>query len=166
MKSTLAVLVAGLFAVGAVHAQAPATASAVAPAAGAASAPAAAPGGVLVGAPPIFGLDLLRKHNCTTACHALDRKVVGPAYYDVALRYRSEPAVAGRLRAKVKAGGTGVWDTMIPMPPNPQVPDADMVVMIAYILALKPPASYQPGPMPPAGGAVAPVPAAAAPARR
>ncbi len=164
MKSTFAALVAGLFATGFVHAQAPVPASTAAPAAGGAGSPVAAPGGVLAGAPPMFGRDLLIRNNCTTACHALDRKIVGPAYYDVALRYKSEPAVAGRLRAKVRAGGTGVWDKMIPMAPNPQVPDADMMIMVAYILALKPPAGYKPGPMPPAGGAAAAAPAPATPA--
>jgi cytochrome c len=119
---------------------------------------------VLVGAPPGPGRDLLQKNNCTTACHAIDKKVVGPAYFDVALRYRADPGVAPKLAAKVKAGGTGVWDPYMPMTPNPQVTDADMKAMIAYILALKPPAGYKPAPLAPGlakGAAPAPAPAAA-----
>ena len=145
MKCIAVVLLAALLPIDFVEAAGLAEVSTTTPAAGAAGAPVAPPGGALVGAPPIFGRDLLKKNNCTTACHALDRKVVGPAYYDVALRYKNEPAVAGKLRVRVKAGGTGVWDKTNAMPPNPQVPDAEMMVMIAYILALKPPASYKPG---------------------
>jgi cytochrome c len=146
MKTKLVILAAGLSAAGFALAQAPAKAPAAqAPAAGA---PVAAPGGVLVGAPPGPGRDLLQKNNCTTACHQVDKKVVGPAYWDVALRYKGDAAAPARLAAKVKAGGTGVWDPYMPMTPNPQVSDADMKVMIAYILALKPPANYKPAPLP------------------
>ena len=139
MKSTLTLLAAGLLAAGFAHAQAPAKAPAPA-------APAAAPGGALAGAPAGPGRDALQKHNCTTACHALDKKVVGPAYYDVALRYKGDAGAVTRLAAKVKAGGTGVWDPVLPMPPSPQVPDAEMKLAIQYILALKPPAGYKPAP--------------------
>lgn len=147
MKSSLAPLFAGLLAVGLTHAQAPAKPPAKAPAPAPAAA-VAAPGGALVGAPAGPGRDLLQKHNCTTACHAMDKKVVGPAYFDVALKYKGDASAVAKLAAKVKAGGTGVWDPLIPMPPNPTVSDADMKVAIAYILALKPPANYKPGPMP------------------
>ena len=78
---------------------------------------------------------LLKKYGCV-ACHANDKKVVGPAYVEVAAKYKGDAAAAAKLAAKVKAGGQGVWGP-IPMPPNPSVPDADMKAMIAYILALK-----------------------------
>ena len=144
MKPTLTLLASALLAAGLAHAQAPAKAPA--PAKAAAPAPAAAPGGALTGAPAGPGRDALQKHNCTTACHALDKKVVGPAYYDVALRYKGDAATVAKLAAKVKAGGTGTWDPALPMPPNPTVPDADMKLAIQYILALKPPAGYKPAP--------------------
>jgi cytochrome c len=172
MRHTLAVLVAGLVAAGVAQAQAPkapaaAPAKAPAPAAAPAAAPApGAPGGTLVGAPAGPGRELLQKHNCTTACHALERKVVGPAYYDVAAFYKgTAAAMAPKLAAKVKAGGTGVWDKVIPMAPNPLVPDADMKVMIDYILALKAPAGYKVGQVPVAAPAAAPA-APAAPAKK
>jgi cytochrome c len=81
------------------------------------------------------GEALLKKYGCT-ACHANDKKVVGPAYVEVAAKYKGDAGAAAKLAAKVKAGGSGVWG-QIPMPPNPSVPDADMKTMIAYVLALK-----------------------------
>jgi cytochrome c len=79
--------------------------------------------------------ELLKKYGCV-ACHANDKKVVGPAYVEVAAKYKGDAGAAAKLAAKVKAGGQGVWGP-VPMPPNPSVPDADMKAMIAYILALK-----------------------------
>ena len=81
------------------------------------------------------GEDLIKKNGCT-ACHAIDKKLVGPAYVDVAAKYKGDAGAAAKLAAKVKAGGSGVWG-QIPMPPNPNVSDADMKTMISYILALK-----------------------------
>ena len=81
------------------------------------------------------GEDLLKKSGCT-ACHANDKKVVGPAYKDVAAKYKGDAGAAAKLAEKVKKGGQGVWGP-VPMPPNPAVSDADMKTMVAYILALK-----------------------------
>ena len=81
------------------------------------------------------GEDMLKKNGCT-ACHAIDKKIVGPAYTDVAAMYKGDAGAAAKLAAKVKAGGSGVWG-QVPMPPNPAVSDADMKALIAYILALK-----------------------------
>ena len=79
--------------------------------------------------------DLLKKHACT-ACHAIDKKMVGPAYKDVAAKYRGNAQAATTLVDKVKKGGVGNWG-QIPMPPNAAVPDADIKTMVAHILALK-----------------------------
>ena len=81
------------------------------------------------------GEDLLKKNGCT-ACHAIDKKVVGPAYNDVAAKYKGDAKAATMLFDKVKKGGSGVWG-QVPMPPNPQVSDADLKTIIAYVLALK-----------------------------
>jgi cytochrome c len=78
---------------------------------------------------------LLQKSGCT-ACHAIDKKILGPAYNEVAAKYRGDAGAAAKLAAKVKAGGSGVWGP-IPMPPNAAVSDADIKIMVAYILALK-----------------------------
>lgn len=74
------------------------------------------------------------KYGCT-ACHAVDHKVVGPAFKDVAAKYRGKD-VEAQLVAKVKNGGSGVWG-QIPMPPNPQVPDSNLHALVKWILTLK-----------------------------
>jgi cytochrome c len=79
--------------------------------------------------------ELLKKNGCT-ACHAVDKKVIGPAYNDVSAKYKGDAGAAARLMDKVKKGGVGVWG-QVPMPPNPQVSDAENKAMIGYILALK-----------------------------
>jgi cytochrome c len=79
--------------------------------------------------------DLIKKYNCT-ACHQNDKKLVGPAYQDVAAKYKGDAGAAAKLATKVKAGGSGVWGA-VPMPPNPQVPDADLKTMVTYILGMK-----------------------------
>lgn len=79
--------------------------------------------------------ELIKKYNCT-ACHQNDKKLVGPAYQEVAAKYKGDAGAAAKLAAKVKAGGSGVWGP-VPMPPNPQVPDADLKTIITYILGMK-----------------------------
>jgi cytochrome c len=79
--------------------------------------------------------DLLQKSGCT-ACHQNDKKVVGPAYNEVAAKYKGDAGAAAKLAGKVKSGGSGVWGP-VPMPPHPQVSDADIKTMITYILSLK-----------------------------
>ncbi len=81
------------------------------------------------------GADLIKKNGCT-ACHAIDKKIVGPAYNDVAAKYKGDASAATKLMAKVKAGGSGVWG-QVPMPPNPQVKDDELKTIIGYILSLK-----------------------------
>ena len=76
---------------------------------------------------------LLKKHNCT-ACHQMDKKVVGPAYNEVAKKYKGQKDIAAKLAEKVKKGGQGAWGP-VPMPPNPQVSDADIKKMVDFILA-------------------------------
>jgi cytochrome c len=76
---------------------------------------------------------LLKKHNCT-ACHQIDKKVVGPAYKEVAKKYKGQKDIAVKLAEKVKKGGQGAWGP-VPMPPNPAVPDADIKKMVEFILS-------------------------------
>lgn len=78
---------------------------------------------------------LAKKHNCL-ACHAVDKKLVGPSYKDVAAKYKADKGAAAKLEAKVKAGGSGVWG-QVPMPPNAAVPDADIKKLVSWILAQK-----------------------------
>jgi cytochrome c len=76
---------------------------------------------------------LAKKHNCL-ACHTVDKKSVGPAYQEIAKKYKGQN-VAAKLQEKVKKGGQGVWGP-VPMPPNPAVPDADLKTLVDWILKL------------------------------
>jgi len=78
---------------------------------------------------------LAKAKNCMS-CHAVDKKVVGPSYKDVAKKYAGQADAAAKLEAKVKKGGSGVWGT-VPMPPNPAVSDADIKKLVAWVLASK-----------------------------
>lgn len=78
---------------------------------------------------------LMAKDGCS-ACHAVDKKVVGPAYQDVAAKYKGDATAAAKLVDKVKKGSVGVWG-QIPMPPNAQAPDADVKNLVDWILTLK-----------------------------
>ena len=79
--------------------------------------------------------ELAKKHNCL-ACHAVDKKVVGPSYKDVAAKYRGDKTADAKLFEKVKKGGVGVWG-QIPMPPNATVPDADIKALVKWVLSQK-----------------------------
>jgi cytochrome c len=79
--------------------------------------------------------DMMKKNGCN-ACHAEDKKIIGPAYKDVAAKYKGDSGAVAKLSEKVKKGGSGVWGP-IPMPPNTQVSDADIRKMVELILALK-----------------------------
>ena len=76
---------------------------------------------------------LAQKYNCL-ACHAVDKKLVGPPYMEVAKKYKGDKGALDRLAAKVKNGGSGVWGA-IPMPPN-NVPEADIKTIVEWVLSL------------------------------
>lgn len=78
--------------------------------------------------------DVAKKNNCV-ACHAIDKKVVGPSWKDIAAKYKGDATAAAKLSDKIKKGGSGVWGSM-PMPANPKVSDADMKEMVTFILGL------------------------------
>jgi cytochrome c len=108
-------------------AEAPAeTAAAEAPAE--AEAPAAAPaaGG--------DQLALATTSGCM-ACHQVEMKVVGPAYKDVAAKYKGDAGALDMLVAKVKNGGSGTWG-QIPMPPNGHVSDENIRAIVSWVLSL------------------------------
>jgi cytochrome c5 len=81
------------------------------------------------------GQAMMQKDGCS-ACHAVDKKVVGPAYQDVAAKYKDDKGAAAKLAQKVKAGGSGVWG-QVPMPPNAAVSDDDIKALVGWILTLK-----------------------------
>ena len=77
---------------------------------------------------------LAKKSNCL-ACHQIDKKSVGPAYKDIAKKYKGQAGMDAKLAEKVKKGGQGVWGP-VPMPPNAAVPDADIKKLVDWILKL------------------------------
>ena len=89
--------------------------------------------GVVIAAPARADEALAKKSNCL-ACHMIDKKSVGPAYKDIAKKYKGQD-VAAKLAEKVKKGGQGVWGP-VPMPPNAAVPDADIKKLVDWILKL------------------------------
>ena len=78
---------------------------------------------------------LAKSKNCLS-CHAVDKKVVGPSYKDVAKKYAGDKAAADALATKVMKGTKGAWGP-VPMPANPQVNEADAKKLVAWILSLK-----------------------------
>jgi cytochrome c len=86
-------------------------------------------------APALADLALATSKNCM-ACHAVDRKLVGPSYKDVAAKYKDNAGAADMLAAKIIKGGSGVWG-QIPMPANPQVSEADAKKLAAWVLSTK-----------------------------
>jgi len=89
--------------------------------------------GLVAASPAQANMELAKKSNCM-ACHAVDKKLVGPAYLDVAKKYAGDKEAAKALAAKIKAGSKGVWG-QIPMPPNPNLKDADAEALAKWILA-------------------------------
>ncbi|MEN3373383.1 c-type cytochrome [Dechloromonas sp. ZS-1] len=77
---------------------------------------------------------LAKAKNCMS-CHAVDKKLVGPAYKDVAAKYKGDGKAAATLAAKIKAGGKGVWGE-IPMPPN-NVSDDEAKKLATWVLSQK-----------------------------
>jgi cytochrome c len=80
-------------------------------------------------------VDLAKQKNCL-ACHSIDKKIVGPAYKDVAKKYENDKEALPRLAKKVREGGVGVWG-QIPMPANPQVNEAESLSLVKWVLSLK-----------------------------
>ena len=78
---------------------------------------------------------LAQKSGCL-ACHALDKKMVGPAWNDVGKKYADDATAAAQLVVKVKKGTKGIWGP-IPMPPNVTIKDADIKTMVEFVLTLK-----------------------------
>ena len=83
-----------------------------------------------------LAMDELHKKYTCTACHADDKKLVGPSYKEVAEKYKADKDAVKKLGEKVRKGGMGVWG-QIPMPPNPNPTDAELKTMIEAVLKTK-----------------------------
>jgi cytochrome c551/c552 len=74
--------------------------------------------------------------NACLGCHALEERVVGPSFKEVAARYAADPEAAQRLQAKIRDGGQGAWG-QVPMPPNPGLADAELEKLVGWVLQQK-----------------------------
>ena len=79
--------------------------------------------------------ELARSRNCL-ACHAVDQKLVGPSYKDVAAKYANDKDAEARLARKIREGGSGVWG-VVPMPANPQVSADEARALAKWVLSQK-----------------------------
>lgn len=89
----------------------------------------------LVSLPAIASADLAQKKNCM-ACHAADKKLIGPGYKEVAAKYAGQKDAADKLAQKILKGGSGAWG-QVPMPANPQVTDAEAKQLANWVLSVK-----------------------------
>jgi len=87
--------------------------------------------GAVLSTPALANMDLAKKNNCM-ACHAVDKKLVGPSYQDVAKKYAGKSA--DELAKSIKAGGAGKWGP-VPMPAQTALSDADAKTLAAWIIA-------------------------------
>ncbi|WP_127996398.1 c-type cytochrome [Piscinibacter defluvii] len=86
-------------------------------------------------APALANEALAKAKNCL-ACHAADKKVVGPSYKEVAAKYAGQKDAVDKLSEKVMKGGVGAWG-QVPMPANPQVNAAEAKQLVQWILSIK-----------------------------
>ena len=86
-----------------------------------------------VSTPALADMALATTKNCM-ACHAVDKKLVGPSYKDIATKYAGQADAVDKLASKVVKGGSGVWGP-VPMPANAQINDADAKKLVIWILA-------------------------------
>ena len=91
-------------------------------------------GMLTIAAPAFASAELAKQKNCL-ACHATDKKLVGPAYKDIAAKYKADKNAQATLTKKVREGGVGVWG-QIPMPANPQVNEQEAQTLVKWILSM------------------------------
>ena len=91
--------------------------------------------GISATAPALADMQLATAKNCM-ACHALDKKLVGPSYKEVAAKYGGQADAVDKLAGKVMKGGSGVWGP-VPMPANAQVNADEAKKLVVWILAQK-----------------------------
>jgi cytochrome c len=82
---------------------------------------------------PAAGLSVARANACL-GCHAVDRKLVGPSFQQIAEKYKGDREAQARLVRKVRDGGSGVWGP-IPMPAHPRMSDAEISTVVGWVLA-------------------------------
>ena len=93
----------------------------------------------LLGSTPVLANEELAKQKACLACHQIEKKLVGPAYNDIAAKYKADKDAESKLAAKIRAGSVGVWG-QIPMPANPAVSEAEAKTLAKWVLAMAAPA--------------------------
>lgn len=91
--------------------------------------------GLAASAPALADLALATSKNCMS-CHAVDRKILGPSFKEVAAKYKDNKGAPDMLATKIIKGGSGVWGA-VPMPANNQVSEADAKKLAAWVLSAK-----------------------------
>lgn len=86
-------------------------------------------------APALADLALATSKNCMS-CHAVERKVLGPSFKDIAARYKDQKDAVDLLAGKIRKGGSGAWGP-VPMPANNQVSEADAQKLAAWVMSTK-----------------------------
>jgi len=91
--------------------------------------------GIAASTPALADMALATSKNCM-ACHAVEKKLVGPSYKDIAAKYAGQADAVDKLSAKVLKGGSGVWGP-IPMPANTQVTPDESKKLVTWVLGQK-----------------------------
>jgi cytochrome c len=78
-------------------------------------------------------VELARRKACLS-CHGVDKRIVGPAFHEVAARYKGQAGAQAKLVEKVRRGGSGAWGSL-PMPPNPDLAESDAATLVQWVLA-------------------------------
>ncbi|MBU1361126.1 MAG: c-type cytochrome [Gammaproteobacteria bacterium] len=91
--------------------------------------------GIAAPLPALADLALASSKNCMS-CHAVERKILGPSFKDVAAKYKDDKGAIDHLATKIMRGGSGVWGA-VPMPANNQVSEADAKKLAAWVLSTR-----------------------------
>ena len=92
--------------------------------------------GLLLSSSAAFADDELYKTKNCFACHRIDRTTLGPSFRTIAAKYVEDKGADVKLATKIREGGVGVWG-QVPMPPQPQVTEAEALTLARWILELK-----------------------------
>ncbi len=76
----------------------------------------------------------LASKSACLACHAADKKLVGPAYKDVAAKHKGQADAVAKVSARIKSGGSGIYGA-VPMPPQPNLKDDELKLLAEWVLA-------------------------------
>ena len=99
-----------------------------------ASVPFALAGGMVQASPDPAEVQQILTKNACLACHAVDTKMIGPAYREVAEKYADDPDAADTIAEHIKNGSSGIWGA-VPMPPNPGISDEEVEKVVEWVLA-------------------------------